>query len=54
MPVMEQKVKKIFKRHVGVDMHQGLMSKIAVTPANVHDGKALKHVCPTQTTLNHS
>jgi IS5 family transposase len=37
-----------YKRHVGVDMHQGLISKIAVTPANVHDGAALKHVRPSQ------
>ena len=35
-----------YKRHVGVDMHQGLISKVAVTPANVHDGAALKHVRP--------
>lgn len=37
-----------FKRHVAVDMHQGFITKIAVTPANVHDGKALKHVVPRQ------
>jgi IS5 family transposase len=35
-----------YKRHVGVDMHQGLISKVAVTGANVHDGAALKHVRP--------
>jgi len=35
-----------YKRHVGVDMHQGLISKVAVTPANVHDGVGLKHVRP--------
>lgn len=37
-----------YKRHLGVDMNQGLISKVAVTPANVHDGKALKHVRPSQ------
>ena len=35
-----------YKRHVGVDMHQGLISKVAVTPANIHDGKAFKHIRP--------
>ena len=29
-------------------MHQGLISKVAVTPANVHDGAGLKHVRPCQ------
>ena len=29
-------------------MHQGLISKVAVTAANVHDGKALKHIRPYQ------
>ena len=37
-----------YKRHLGVDMHQGLISKVALTPANIHDGAALKHVCPSQ------
>jgi len=37
-----------YKRHVGVDAHAGLISKVAVTPANVHDGKALTHVKPRQ------
>ena len=37
-----------YKRHVGVDTHQGIITKVAVTPANVHDGKALKHVAPKQ------
>jgi IS5 family transposase len=35
-----------YKRHVSVDMHQGFINKVAVTPANVHDGKGFKHVCP--------
>lgn len=37
-----------YKRHVGVDMHQGLISKVAVTPANVHDGAGFTHVRPSQ------
>lgn len=37
-----------YKRHVGVDAHQGLITKVAVTPANVHDGVAFKHVRPSQ------
>lgn len=35
-----------YKRHVGVDAALGLIAKVAVTPANVHDGAALKHVAP--------
>jgi len=35
-----------YKRHVGVDAHQGLIFKVAVTAANVHDGAAFKHVRP--------
>ena len=35
-----------YKRHLSVDMHQGFITKVAVTPANVHDGQGLKHVCP--------
>ena len=37
-----------FKRHVGVDAAQGLVAKVAVTPANVHDGAAAELVLPTQ------
>ena len=37
-----------FKRHVGVDMGSGLITKVAVTAANIPDGKALKHVLPKQ------
>lgn len=37
-----------YKRHVAVDAHQGIITKIAVTSANVHDGKAFKHVAPSQ------
>jgi len=35
-----------YKRHVAVDMKSGVITKVAMTPANVPDGKALKHVCP--------
>ena len=35
-----------YKRHVSVDAHQGLILKVAVTPANAHDGKSVKHVLP--------
>lgn len=37
-----------FKRHNAVDMRYGLIGKIAVTPANVCDFKALKNICPKQ------
>lgn len=33
-----------YKRHVNVDMKQGMITKVAVTPANVPDGKAVKHI----------
>lgn len=36
-----------FKRHASVDMGSGFINQVAVTPANVHDGDGLKHVCPT-------
>ena len=35
-----------YKRHHSVDMRHGLIDKIAVTPANVPDPKALKEICP--------
>ncbi|MDI6809900.1 MAG: transposase [Candidatus Eisenbacteria bacterium] len=35
-----------YKRHVSVDMSGGLISKVAVTPANVSDHKVLEEVCP--------
>lgn len=35
-----------YKRHCAVDMKQGIITKVAATPANVNDDKALKHVCP--------
>lgn len=37
-----------YKRHVAVDTHQGIITKVAVTPANIHDGKAFSHVAPRQ------
>lgn len=37
-----------YKRHNAVDMRFGLISKVAVTPANVPDYKAVKDVCPKQ------
>ena len=36
-----------YKRHVEVDMKQGLISKTAATTAKVPDAKSLKHVCPS-------
>ncbi len=35
-----------YKRHHCVDMKQGIITKVAVTPANVLDDQAFKHVCP--------
>lgn len=35
-----------YKRNVAVDMKHGIITKVAVTPANEADGAALKHVCP--------
>jgi len=37
-----------FKRHKSVDMGSGLIKKVAVTPANVSDADALKHICPEE------
>jgi IS5 family transposase len=37
-----------YKRHNAVDMRYGLISKVAVTPANVPDYKAVKNICPKQ------
>lgn len=37
-----------YKRHVSVDMTKGVITKTAMTPANVPDGKALRHVRPKQ------
>jgi len=35
-----------YKRHHSVDMRHGLIDKLAITPANVLDFKALKSICP--------
>lgn len=35
-----------YKRHLAVDMRQGIVTKVAVTPANVTDAQALQHVMP--------
>lgn len=37
-----------YKRHNAVDMRYGLISKVAVTPANVPDYQAVKNICPPQ------
>lgn len=37
-----------YKEHTSVDMQSGLVNKVAATPANVDDAKALRHVCPDQ------
>ena len=37
-----------YKRHNAVDMRFGLINKVAVTPANVPDYKAIKYICPKQ------
>lgn len=37
-----------YKRHNAVDMKFGLISKVAVTPPNVPDYKAVKNICPKQ------
>lgn len=37
-----------YKRHIAVDTHQGIITKVVLTPANIHDGKAFKHVAPNQ------
>lgn len=35
-----------FKKHVSVDMQSGMITKVAVTPANVTDADGAKHVMP--------
>jgi len=37
-----------YKRHQTVDMKQGLVTKVAVTPANINEDKAFKHIAPKQ------
>jgi IS5 family transposase len=35
-----------YKKHVSVDMSNGIINKVAITPANVPDHKGVKHICP--------
>jgi IS5 family transposase len=35
-----------FKKHVAVDMQSGMITRVAVTPANVPDANGAKHVMP--------
>jgi IS5 family transposase len=35
-----------FKKHVAVDTQSGMITKVAVTPANIADGDGAKHVLP--------
>lgn len=35
-----------YKRHASVDMQSGLINKATITPANVTDAKAVKHILP--------
>lgn len=35
-----------YKQHTCVDMQSGLINKVAITPANITDGKGLSHVAP--------
>jgi IS5 family transposase len=35
-----------YKRHLCVDMKQGLITRLAVTPANLPDWDGLRHICP--------
>ena len=37
-----------YKRHIAACMKQGLITKVAVTPANITEGRALKHICPKE------
>jgi len=37
-----------YKRNVTACMKFGFITKVAITPANVSDGKALQHICPKQ------
>ena len=35
-----------YKSNISVDMQSGLINKIALTPANITDAKALRYICP--------
>jgi len=32
-------------------MQSGMINKVAITPANLTDAQALKHICPSQGTI---
>lgn len=36
-----------YKQHTCVDMQSGLINKVAITPANITDGRGLAHVTPS-------
>jgi len=38
-----------YKRNVAICMKSGLMTKVAVTPANITDDQGLRHICPKET-----
>ena len=40
-----------YKKHVSVDMKNGLINKVAVTAANETDAQGLERVCPNQGTV---
>ena len=35
-----------FKKHISVDMHSGMINKVAITKANVTDADGAKHILP--------
>ena len=37
-----------YKRNISACMKYGFITKVAVTPANIPDSKALKHICPKE------
>jgi len=43
----KNKIWLVYKRHISVDMSNGLINKVDVTAANVSDGAGLKNVCPS-------
>ena len=40
-----------YKRNVAVCMKSGLITKVAVTPANITDDQGLRHICPKNTVV---
>ena len=43
-----------YKRNVAVCMKSGLITKVAVTPANITDDQGFRHICPKDTVLEGS